>query len=357
MQRRYHLQPAIFFASILLITDLTAIRVKPQSSPRSNRDSDPYQQQTNKSEKVEPDVVRVDTDLVNTLFTAVDKDHHFITNLRAEDIRIFENGRQQEISLFERETDRRLSIAVLVDTSESQTGVLEDEKKAALTFVNSVIRADRDRAAILSFTGATRVEQDLTNEMEKLENAVAVIKVQLSPENRERLEAGEPPLPVDEDPTGYTGVWDALWIAIQKVLVKTPQPARRAIILLSDGDDTSSRVSKQEAMDLAVKSDVVVYAIGIRDSHFPYGKMDRKALRKVSEQTGGQVFFPTDDQGLRLAFSQIENELRSQYAIAYSPSDKTRDGTYRQVKIEIVSPEMRKRKLRLLYRQGYYAKT
>ncbi len=355
MQARYHLRAAIFFASILLITDLTAIRVKPQSSPRSNRDSDPYQQQTNKSEKVEPDVVRVETDLVNTLFTAVDKDHHFITNLRAEDIRIFENGRQQEVSLFERETDRPLSIAVLVDTSESQRGVLDDEKKAALAFVSSVIRPDRDRAAILSFTGETRVEQDLTNEMEKLKNAV--VKVQIPAVNKERLEAGEPSPPVDEDPRGWSGVWDAVWVSIQRVLIKSPQSVRRAIILLSDGDDTSSRVSKDEAIGFAVKSDVVVYSIGIRDSDFPSGKMDRKALRKVSEQTGGQVFFPIDDQGLRLAFSQIENELRSQYAIGYSPTDKARDGTYRQVKIEIVSQEMRKRKLRLLYRQGYYAKT
>jgi len=105
-----------------------------------------------------------------------------------------------------------------------------------------------------------------------------------------------------------------------------------------------------------VKSDVVVYSIGIRDRDFPEGKLDRGSLKKVSEHTGGRAFFPTDDSGLQLAFSQIEQELRSQYVIAYSPRNKARDGAYHQVKIEIANPELRKRKLQLLYRQGYYAK-
>jgi Ca-activated chloride channel family protein len=364
MQGRFIFPLAIALLALALLTPVGAVAQKSSdrnqersptisTAPSSAKQNLP---QTTKPEGSEADVIRVETDLVNTLFTAVDKDRHFITSLRSEDIRIFEDGVQQDISLFEHEVDRQLSIAILIDTSESQKVVLSDEKGAARAFVDSVIRPTKDRAAILSFTGVTRVEQGLTNELAKLRAAIGRVKVSLSPENERRLQADEPPLPADQDPTGYTGVWDAIWATVEKLLSSTPEQTRRAIILLSDGDDTSSKVKRQEAIDVAVKSDVVVYSIGIRDRDFPEGKLDRGSLRKVSEHTGGRAFFPTDDSGLQLAFSQIEQELRSQYAIAYSPKNKARDGAYHQVKIELVNPELRKRKLQLLYRQGYYAK-
>lgn len=364
MRARLRFQLVIAFLTLALVTPAGTSAQK-SSDPNQERSStisagasSPKQNspQTTKPEMPEADVIRVDTDLVNTLFTAVDKDRHFITSLRSEDVRIFEDGVEQDISLFEREVDRQLSIAILIDTSESQKVVLSDEKGAAQAFVDSVIRPTNDRAAILSFTGATRVEQGLTNEPAKLREAIARVKAELSPENERRLQADEPPLPVDQDPSGYTGVWDAIWLTIEKILAKTPEQTRRAIILLSDGDDTSSKIKRQEAIDFAVKSDVVVYSIGIRDRNFPEGKLDRGSLRKISEHTGGRAFFPTDNPGLQVAFSQIEQELRSQYAIAYSPKNKARDGAYHQVKIELVNPELRKRRLQLLYRQGYYAK-
>src|SRR6266508_290117 len=127
----------------------------------------------------EPEVVRVETNLVNTLFTAVDKDRHFITSLRVEDVRIFENDVAQPVSLFERETDRPLSLAILVDTSESQRGVLQDEKIAARTFIDAVLRPDKDRAAVVSFTGLPKVEQELTNNLSRLHAGIERVKVEL----------------------------------------------------------------------------------------------------------------------------------------------------------------------------------
>jgi VWFA-related protein len=304
----------------------------------------------------EAEVVRVETDLVNTLFTAVDRDRHFVTSLRLEDVRIFENDVPQAVSMFERETDRPLSLAILIDTSESQKGVMAEEKRAARAFVDSVIRSGVDRAAILSFTGVPRLEQALTSDPGRLRKGIEQVRVEMSPENERRLAAGEDLLPVDQDPTGYTGIWDAMWITIQEHLSKTPDNTRRAIILLSDGDDTSSRISKQEVIDLAVKSDVVIYSIGIRDADFPEGKLDAGALRKVSDKTGGRAFIPAQPSDLAHAFSQIDQELRSQYLIAYSPTNKNRDASYRRIRIDIVNPELRKQKLQLLYRQGYYAK-
>ena len=304
----------------------------------------------------EAEVVRVETNLVNTLFTAVDKDHHFITSLRSEDVRILENDAVQPVNLFERETNRALSLAILVDTSESQKGVLAEEKSAARTFVDSVIRPNIDRAEVVSFTGVPKVEQELTNDLVKLHKGIERVTIELSPENERRLANGDDPLPMEQDPSGYTGIWDAMWMVINDHLAKTPEGTRRAIVLLSDGDDTSSKIKKQEVIDLAVKSDVVIYSIGIRDADFPEGKLDSGALRKVSDHTGGRAFFQAKPAELPLAFSQIDQELRSQYLIAYSPTNKNRDGSYRRVKIEIINPALQKDKMQLLYRAGYYAR-
>jgi VWFA-related protein len=308
------------------------------------------------SSEPEAEVVRVETNLVNTLFTATDEDHHFITSLRAEDVSIFENDVAQPVSLFERETDRPLSLAILVDTSESQRGVLADEKSAALAFIDSVIRPDKDRAAVVSFTGVPEVEQSATNDLVKLHRGIQRVRIELSPENERRLANGDDPLPKDQDPSGYTGIWDAMWMAIQNLGSQSSDGTRRAIVLLSDGDDTSSSIKKQDVIDFAVKSDVAVYAIGIRDRNFPEGKLDAGALRKVSDRTGGHAFFPTQPGELKASFSQIDQELRSQYLIGYSPINKSRDASYRRIRIEVINPELRKTKPQLFYRQGYYAK-
>jgi VWFA-related protein len=304
----------------------------------------------------ETEVVRVETNLVNTLFTAVDKDRHFITSLRAEDIRIFENEVPQTVSLFERETDRPLSVAFVIDTSESQRGVLAAEKQAARAFVDLVVRPDLDQAAVVSFTGVPTVQQTLTNDFAKLRQGIERVRVEMSAENARRLAIGEDPLPKEQDPTGYTGIWDALWLTIDDLLSRTPQRARRAIILLSDGDDTSSTIKRQNVIDLAVKSDVVIYSIGIRDRDFELGKLDTGSLKKISDRTGGRAFFPSRPDDLKLAFAQIDLELRSQYLIAYSPTNANHDGSYRRIKIEVLNPELRKNKVQLLYRQGYYAR-
>jgi VWFA-related protein len=322
----------------------------PSAAPGKSQDP------ANKQSESETEVVRVETNLVNTLFTAVDKDRHFITTLRPEDVRIFENDVAQPVSLFERETDRPLSLALLIDTSESQRGVLSAEKQAARAFVDLVIRPNIDQAAVISFTGVPAVQQSLTNDIIKLRKGIERVKVELSPENERLLAMGENPLPKDQDPTGYTGIWDSMGMTIEKMLSQGRENTRKAIILLSDGDDTSSTLKKQDVIDLAVKNDVVIYSIGIRDRDFPEGKLDSGSLKKISDRTGGRAFFPAQPEDLKLAFAQIDQELRSQYLIAYSPTNANHDGSYRRLKIEIVNPELRKNRVQLLYRGGYYAR-
>ncbi|HET6670873.1 MAG TPA: VWA domain-containing protein [Pyrinomonadaceae bacterium] len=298
---------------------------------------------------VDADVIRVDTDLVNTVFTAVDQDRHFVTTLRAQDLRVLENQTPQDISLFERETNRPLTIVILVDTSKSQERTLPDEKKAAKAFLRAVMRPAIDKVAIVSFTGAPTVQQDLTESFPKLERAIDRLKVELPADNPTCEDLKTP----QEDPLCWTSIWDSVWASANEVLAKAPENSRRAIVLLSDGDDTASTIKRQVSIDSAVRNNVSVYSIGIGDPE-AY-KIEKDSLEKLSNRTGGRAFFPASELELQRAFTQIQEELRSQYVVAYSPKNKTRDGARREVKLEIVNPELRKQKLQLLYRQNYYA--
>ncbi len=332
-------------------------RPLPRSTPAPLRRPAPVAQPTPPPDDDE-DVVRVNTNLTNILFTAVDNNQRFITMLRREDVRVLEDGTPQTLNTFQREADLPLTLALLIDTSASQEKVLPDEKAAARTFVDAVMRPEKDRVAVISFTGEARLEGNLTGQVTSVRDAIDRVNLGLSAENLTLRSINKKKYRTfDEDPTGYTGVWDAIWNTTNEVLSKAPEQTRRAIILLSDGDDTSSYTKRQEAIDFAIKNNVVVYSIGIRDENFREGKMDVGALRKVSENTGGRVFFPVDKSELDAAFAQIEQELRSQYIVANSPTNKNFNGAFRQVRLEIVNPELRKQKLRLLYRQGYYARS
>jgi VWFA-related protein len=303
------------------------------------------------AEVSDDDVVRVETNLVSTLFTAVDSQHRFLTNLQQQDIRVLENGVPQAISVFQRESDLPLSLAVLIDVSKSQERTLPDEQKAANEFLGSVLRPDKDQATAISFNGKALMEQALTNKTDRLKEAINRLKVEIPQDNPD---CDPDDKSVEDDPRCWSGIWDAVWASTNEVLSQTPERTRRAIILMTDGDDTSSITKVNEAIDFAVRNNVLVYGIGIGDrKEF---KVDEESLRKLAERTGGRAFFPLNEADLRGAFALIEQELRSQYLIAYSPQNKARDGSFRKIKIEVLSPELRKKNIKLLYRQGYYAK-
>jgi VWFA-related protein len=304
-----------------------------------------------KPEVSDDDVVRVETNLVSTLFTAVDSRHRFLTNLQQQDIRVLENGVPQSLSVFQRESDLPLSLAVLIDVSKSQERTLPEEQKAANEFLASVLRPDKDQATAISFNGTALMEQALTNKTDRLKEAINRLKVEIPVDNPD---CDPDDKSVEDDPRCWSGIWDAVWASTNEVLSQTPERTRRAIILMTDGDDTSSITRVNEAIDFAVRNNVLVYGIGIGDRKEFH--IDEESLRKLAERTGGRAFFPLNESDLRGAFALIEQELRSQYLIAYSPQNKLRDGSFRRVKIEILNPELRKQKLKLLYRQGYYAK-
>jgi Ca-activated chloride channel homolog len=308
------------------------------------------------------EVVRVETDLTNILFTAIDKQKRFITTLKQEDIRVTEDGQPQEIFTFARQADLPLSLAILVDTSISEERTLPAEKAAASSFVDSVLRPDKDEAAVISFTGESTLEQGLTGSAARVRSALN--RVEFVPPSgylgAGRVTglpggAGTPPISgTNQSTQGSTAIWDAIWVTSDEVLTQTSDKTRRAIILLTDGQDSSSKKKMDEAIERAVKADAVIYSIGIGDEF--YGGVNKGTLRTLSERTGGRAFFPEDESELSAAFAQIQLELRSQYLVAYSPTNKRKDGSFRRVQIEIVNPELRKLSLRLTYRQGYFAK-
>jgi Ca-activated chloride channel family protein len=330
-----------------------------QTAPDTSRPPNTYSQSPNNQEQAnqDEDVVRINTDLTNLLFTTTDKQNRFITTLREEDIRVLEDGVPQKLSSFERETDRLLSIALLIDVSASEERTLPEEKAAARSFVETIIRSRKDEIALIAFTGDAFLEQPLTGNVISIYQAFERVDVAmpLYPGSGQKIN-GLPSGPGIRVPgEGSTAIWDAVAVTANEVLVPSGDKRRRAIILLTDGQDTSSRLKRSVAIDQAIKAETVIYAIGIGDSKH-YEGVDKDALRTLSERTGGRAFFPKKEADLRAAFEQIEQELRSQYLVTYSSNNKRRDGTYRKMTIEIINPELRKEQLKLTYRPGYFAK-
>jgi len=304
------------------------------------------------------EVVRVETNLTNIFFTAADTNKRFISTLKAEDIRVFEDQKPQEIFTFQQNTDFPLSVAILIDTSRSEERTLPSEKAAARSFLESVLRPEKDEAAIVSFTGEVTLEQGFTGSMDRLRRAVE--RVEFVPPSGYVgggvVVGGTPPISdTNQIMAGSTAIWDAVWATSNELLSESAENTRRTIILLTDGEDTISQVKMHEAIERAQKADALVYAIGIGD-RYSFG-VDEGALRKITEQTGGRAYFPHNERELRDAFVQIEQDLREQYLVAYSPSNKARDGSYRRIQIELLNPTFRKEKLKLTYRPGYFAKS
>ena len=304
------------------------------------------------------EVIKVETNLTNIFFTAADKNKRFISNLKAEDIRVLEDGQQQEIFTFQQNIELPLSIAILIDTSISEERTLPDEKIAAQAFLESVMRPNKDEAAVISFTGDTTLEQGFTGSIERLRRAID--RVEFVPPSGYIgggvVVNGTPPISgTNQSLAGSTAVWDAVWATSEELMSTSAEHTRRAIILLTDGDDTSSRMKIHEAIERAQKSDALIYSIGIGDRYT--FNVNEGALRKIAEQTGGRAYFPRHERDLRDAFAQIQKDLREQYLVAYSPTNKARDGSYRKIEIQIVNPALKQQSLKLNYRAGYFAKT
>ena len=332
--------------------------VAPQQSQSQTPSPSPTPRTREELPQDSDEVIKVETNLTNIFFTAADKNKRFVSDLKAEDIRVLEDGQPQQIFTFQQNIDLPLSLAILIDTSASEERTLPDEKIAARAFLENVLRANKDEAAILSFTGETTLEQGFTGNLERLRRAID--RVEFIPPSGYVgggvVVNGTPPISgTNQSLAGSTAIWDAVWATSEELLMTSAEHTRRAIIVLTDGVDTSSRMKIHEAIERAQKADALIYAIGIGDRYS--FNVDEGVLRKMAEKTGGRAYFPRHERDLNDAFTQIQRDLREQYLVAYSPQNKARDGSYRRIEIQVVNPSLQQRDLKLNYRSGYFAKT
>jgi Ca-activated chloride channel homolog len=338
----------IMFGSLILPV-LAQTPTTPQGPPTKVKEKDEEVQASD-------DVLRTETNLTTVFFTAEDKHKRYLSTLKLEDIRILEDGQLQQVFTFQQNTDLPLSLAVLIDTSRSEERTLPEEKSAAREFLETVLRANKDEAAVVSFTGDVTLEQGFTGNMERLRRAID--RVEFIPPSGYIgggiIVPSTPPISgTNQMMAGSTAIWDAVWATSDELMIGSAEHTRRAIILLTDGEDTISRVKMHEAIEKAQRADALIYAIGIGDRYS--NGVDEGSLRKITDQTGGRAYFPHNERELREAFAQIQRDLRERYLLAYAPTNKARDGSYRKIQIEIVNPVLPK-DLKLNYRSGYFAK-
>jgi Ca-activated chloride channel homolog len=362
MRYREVIRPFLFLLTVAVLacagfalSTRTEASVSPAAVPVASPTPPPRREEVPQDSD---EVVKFDTNLTNIFFTAADKNKRFISDLKAEDIRVFEDGQPQEIFTFQQNIDLPLSLAILIDTSASEERTLPDEKAAARAFLENVLRANKDEAAVVSFTGETTLEQGFTGSVERLRRAIDHVEF-VPPSGYIGggvVVNGTPPISgTNQSIAGSTAIWDAVWATAEELISTSAENTRRAIILLTDGDDTSSRMKIHDAIERAQKADALIYAIGIGDRYT--FNVDEGQLRKIAEQTGGRAYFPKHERDLRDAFEQIQRDLREQYLVAYSSSNKSRDGSYRRIEIQLVNPILRQQNLKLNYRSGYFAKS
>jgi len=275
-----------------------------------------------------PGRIVLDVTRVNMLFTVTDKKGRFITDLTKEDFQLSEGKKVQNISQFTAESDLPLRLGILVDTSNSIRDRFKFEQQAATEFINSVVRPRQDKLMIVSFDTAAELVSDLSDDSEKLSKAIRDLR-----------------------PGGGTALYDAIFYACRdKLALDQPKDKfRRAIIILSDGDDNQSRVTRDQALEMAQKADVVIYAISTNISRIEND--GDKVLRYLAAETGGQAFFPFKVQDLSQSFDNIANELRHQYNVFYRPEPLITDGLYHPVVLKVKT----RKDLVVRARKGYYA--
>ncbi|HEV2730138.1 MAG TPA: VWA domain-containing protein [Terriglobales bacterium] len=273
--------------------------------------------------------IRVPVNEVNVIFTVTDKHGRYVKDLKKNDFNVVDDSKPAaEIRSFHNETDLPLQVGLLIDASNSVRDRFKFEQESAIEFLNQTVRPRYDRAFVVGFDVTPEVTQDFTDNTEALSRGVRALK------------AG-----------GGTAMYDALYFACRDKLLKAQRggPTRRAIILLSDGDDNQSHVTREEAIEMAQRAEVIVYTISTNVTG-ARGRGD-KVLERIAEATGGRPFFPFQINDVANAFLEIQDELRSQYALSYKPADFHLDGRYHT--IEILAQNHKG--LRVRSRRGYYA--
>lgn len=292
--------------------------------------------------------IRVDVDLVNVLFSVRTKKGELVPNLNKEDFAVYEDGKEQTIKAFTRESDLPLTLGLLVDVSASQQNLIEIERDAASSFFASVLRK-KDMAFLIGFGHETQLLQDFTGSPRILQAALK----DLRPDSGGSGTVINPgAIPQYGTPKG-TLLYDAIYLASNEKL--SQEVGRKALVLITDGADQGSFYKRDQAVEASQKADAMVYSIYYVDPYFyaqagGFGGGDEGGLRKMSDETGGHVFRVDKKHTLHDIFQALQEEMRNQYSIGYTSTNPTKDGTFRKLEIRSKNKD-----LKVQARKGYYA--
>jgi VWFA-related protein len=276
----------------------------------------------------EPTRIQVDVTRVNLLYTVTDRKGRFVTDLTKDDFEVIEGKKAQTIMEFNAESDLPLRLGILIDTSNSIRDRFKFEQEAASEFIKGVVHANQDKAMLVSFSEQAQLVSDLIGDTEKLDHAIRALR-----------------------PGGGTALYDAVYFACRDKLSQD-QPKhkfRRAIVIVSDGDDNQSQYTRDQALEMAQKADVVLYSISTNISKVESD--GDKVLKYYAAETGGKAFFPFKVEDLEQSFENIANELRHQYNISYRPEPMRTDGLFHAVDLKVKN----RKDLVVHVRKGYYA--
>jgi Ca-activated chloride channel family protein len=322
---------------------LAAVRDRAQQQPAPPRPQEPAPQRS-------PQTIVREINLVDVLFTVLNRRNKLVADLDKESFKVTDDGVRQDIRYFSRQSDLPLRIGMLLDTSNSIRDRIQFEKDAAVNFLFNVVRRGRDQSFVMTFDDRPYVQQSFTDDTGRLRDEIV------------KMKAG-----------GGTAIYDAVYEACKNQLSHPPRPpgdqpdvVRRVMILISDGDDNLSEHTRSEAIEMAQRTSVVIYAIStstqwVAISETDRGKLsDRKyhktegdqILEEIAEETGGRAFFPYHVDDLDQSFQDIGDELRSQYSLAYNPTNYVANGRYHKIKIEILD----RKGLQVRARRGYFAR-
>ena len=303
----------------------------PASGSSENQQTGTPQAPESASDDQSVATIRHTVNEVNVVFTVTDKHGHYVRDLKKENFKVIDDNKPAaEIRSFHAETNLPLEVGLLVDASNSVRDRFKFEQEAATEFLNQTIRPKYDKAFVVGFDVTPEVTQDFTDNTEKLSVGVRALR-----------------------PGGGTAMYDALYFACRDKLMKAQSkgPVRRAIILLTDGDDNQSHVTREEAIEMAQRAEVIVYTISTNLSGA--GHHGDKVLERIADATGGRAYVPFQLNEVANAFAAIQEELRSQYAVSYKPADFLANGRYRTVEILALG----QKGMRVRSRHGYYAPT
>ena len=283
--------------------------------------------------------ISVQTSIVNVFATVRDKHGAIMSDLSKDDFKVYEDGVEQKVSYFTKEVQLPITLALLMDTSGSMSNILNAEQDAASRFVREVMRK-RDEALVMSFDTDVNLLADFTEDPAVLDRAI----------HRATINAAGPvitPGTIPQNGGGGTNLYDAVYLACRDEL--SSEAGRKAVVLLTDAEDTGSKVRMEEAVEAAQRADAVLHFILITDfsATFGYGP---GVASKMSSDTGGRVVPVRGGKNIEKAFDEISEELRSQYVLGYYPANNKRDGAFRKIKVEVSRPDAK-----ILARKGYYA--